>query len=125
MKLLLRVIEDLSSLFIEWYGDYVKKIIVGGKSFEKNDETEETIFLITLDKVSKISLYARGEIFSFFYNKVRNKETTKDFILNYGILPKIYGLLLSPKELEYEIPLLEYLNTHGRVIYSVEEEKNG
>ncbi|QGA53553.1 hypothetical protein GFS03_02565 [Sulfolobus sp. E5-1-F] len=125
MKLLLNVVEDLSSLFIEWYRDYVKKIIVGGKSFEKNDETEETIYLIALDKVSKISLYARGEIFSFFYNKVKNKESTRDFILNYGALPKIYGLILSPKELEYEIPVLEYLNIHGKVIYSVEDEKNG
>jgi len=125
MKLLLSIIEDLSSLFIEWYGDYVKKIIVGGKSFEKFDETEEVIYLLVLDKVSKISLYARGEIFSFFYNKVKNKESTKNFILSHGDLPKIYGLILSPKELEYEIPIIEYLNNHGKVLYSSEDEKNG
>ncbi|WP_338603523.1 hypothetical protein V6M85_04485 [Sulfolobus tengchongensis] len=125
MKLLLSVIEDISSLAIEWYGDYVKKIIVGGKSFEKADETEDTIYLLVLDRVSKISIYARGEIFSFFYNNaIKRKESIKLFISKYGTLPKIYGIILSPKELDYEIPIIEYLTSNGKVLLD-RGEQNG
>lgn len=114
MKLLLNVIEDLSSLIIEWYGDYVRRIVIGGKSIENRNEIDETIYLLVLDKVSKISFYARGEIFSFFYNKIlKNSENVKQYMLSYGTPPKIYGIIISPKELDYEIPIVEYILNNG------------
>ncbi|MEM0016271.1 MAG: hypothetical protein QXY68_03065 [Saccharolobus sp.] len=119
MKLLLSILEDISSLAIEWYGSYVKKIIVGGKSFETLNERDETIYLLALDKVSKISFYARGEIFIFFYNKIlKSSENVKKFIDKYKTLPKIYGIIVEPKELDYEMPLFEYLINNGKILFN-------
>ncbi|AOL17100.1 hypothetical protein BFU36_10735 [Sulfolobus sp. A20] len=125
MKLILNAIEELSSSIIEWYGNYVKKIVVGGKSFSDKRENEEVIYLLVLDKVSKISIFSRGEIFLFFYNKLLKSKTIDQFKSKYGSLPKILGIVLSPKELEYEIPLVDYVMKNGYVLFDREVEENG
>ncbi|MQL55838.1 hypothetical protein GFB69_08820 [Acidianus ambivalens] len=73
--------------------------------------------LVVLEDVDKISLFARGEIYNFFYNRLRKLDEFKKFVLENHKSPRLYGIILSPKELSYNIPKLIYIIHKGYILY--------
>ncbi|WP_152942019.1 hypothetical protein [Acidianus ambivalens] len=105
---MLKLVENISLDILSWYGDKLKGIIY---------EPNYNVILVVLEDVDKISLFARGEIYNFFYNRLRKLDEFKKFVLENHKSPRLYGIILSPKELSYNIPKLIYIIHKGYILY--------
>lgn len=105
---MLKLVENISLDILSWYGDKLKGIIY---------EPNYNVILVVLEDVDKISLFARGEIYNFFYNRLRKLEEFKKFVVENHKSPRLYGIILSPKELSYNIPKLIYIIHKGYILY--------
>ncbi|MCY0873794.1 MAG: hypothetical protein OWQ50_04005 [Acidianus infernus] len=105
---MLKLVENISLDILNWYGDKLKGIIY---------EPNYNAILVILEDVDKISLFARGEIYNFFYNRLRKLDEFKKFVLENHKSPRLYGIILSPKELSYNIPKLIYIIHKGYILY--------
>ena len=127
MKSLLQIVEILGSLMIDHYGDKVKGLVIGGEAIESLDERKPLLFLALLDKVHKISFYAREEIFEYFIKKVESSDIYLEYVKRYGQRPLIYGIIIDPIEVSFHNPVVLYLLIKGKVIFDknkiIEKEK--
>ncbi|ARM77038.1 hypothetical protein B6F84_03080 [Acidianus manzaensis] len=73
--------------------------------------------LIILDGVEKISLINRGEIFNFFFNRLRNTKEFREYVLENRKYPKINGIIISPIEISYNNPKVLYMILNGYILY--------
>ncbi|MFP3217840.1 MAG: hypothetical protein RXQ99_04460 [Acidianus sp.] len=105
---MLKLVENISLDILSWYGDKLKGIIY---------EPNYNVILVVLEDVDKISLFARGEIYNFFYNRLRELDEFKKFVVENHKSPRLYGIILSPKELSYNIPKLIYIIHKGYILY--------
>jgi len=105
---MLKLVENISLDILSWYGDKLKGIIY---------EPNYNVILVVLEDVDKISLFARGEIYNFFYNRLRKLDEFKKFVVENHKSPRLYGIILSPKELSYNIPKLIYIIHKGYILY--------
>ncbi len=105
---MLKLVENISLDMLNWYGDKLKGLI-----YEPNYNE----ILIVLEGVDKISFFARGEIYNFFYNRLRNIEEFKKFVMENHKSPRLHGIIISPNELTYNIPKIVYILHKGYVLY--------
>ncbi|MDT7900714.1 MAG: hypothetical protein RRE78_02245 [Acidianus sp.] len=105
---MLKLVENISLDILSWYGDKLKGIIY---------EPNYNVILVVLEDMDKISLFARGEIYNFFYNRLRKLDEFKKFVVENHKSPRLYGIILSPKELSYNIPKLIYIIHKGYILY--------
>lgn len=105
---MLKLVEYITLDILDWYGDKLKGIVY---------EPTYSVLLVVLENVDKISLFARGEIFNFFYNRLRKLDEFKKFVIENHKSPRLYGVIVSPKELSYNIPKLIYVVHKGYVLY--------
>jgi|BEDMetMinimDraft_2_1075160.scaffolds.fasta_scaffold00193_7 hypothetical protein len=105
---MLKLVENISLDILSWYGDKLKGIIY---------EPNYNVILVVLEDVDKISLFARGEIYNFFYNRLIKLDEFKKFVVENHKSPRLYGIIVSPKELSYNIPKLIYIIHKGYILY--------
>ncbi|BDC18126.1 hypothetical protein [Acidianus sp. HS-5] len=105
---MLKLVENISLDILNWYGDKLKGLL-----YEQNYNA----ILIVLEGVDKISLFARGEIYNFFYNRLRKTEEFKKFVIENHKAPRLQGIIISPNELTYNIPKIVYILHKGYVLY--------
>ena len=128
MKSLLQIVEALGNLMLDHYGDKVKGIVIGGEAIASLDERKPLLILIFLDKVHKISFYAREEIFEYFVKKVESGSIYLEYVKRYGQRPLLYGILVDPSEISFHNPIVLYLIVSGKIIFDknkiIEKERN-
>jgi len=128
MKSLLQIVEALGNLMLDHYGDKVKGIVIGGEAIESLDEEKPLLLLIFLDKVHKISFYAREEIFEYFIKKVESSDIYFGYVKKHGQRPLLYGIIIDPSEISFHNPIVLYLIARGKIIFDknkiIEKEKN-
>ena len=128
MKSLLQIVEVLGNIMLDHYGDKVKGIVIGGEAIESLDEKKPLFILIFLDKVHKISFYAREEIFEYFIKKVENSDIYFEYVKKNGQRPLLYGIIVDPSEISFHNPIVLYLIARGKTIFDknkiIEKEKN-
>lgn len=121
MKSLLNLIQSLSEKILEHYEDKLKGIVIGGEAIDSLDERKPLLILLVLEKVHKISLYAREEIAEYFIKKIEQSEGYFEYVKKYGQRPLLYFIILDPLELSFHNPIVLYLLANGKIIFDKEK----
>ncbi|BFI75063.1 hypothetical protein [Sulfurisphaera ohwakuensis] len=121
MQSLLNLVETLSEKILEHYEDKLKGIVIGGEAIDTFDEKKTLLILLVLDKVHKISFYAREEIAEYFIKKIEPLESYFEYVKKYGQRPLLYFIILDPSELSFHNPIVLYLLTNGKVLFDKEK----
>ncbi|QIW23407.1 hypothetical protein EWF20_04080 [Sulfolobus sp. S-194] len=121
MKSLLNLIQSLSEKILDHYGEKLKGIVIGGEAIDTLDEKKALLILLILEKVHKISFYAREEIAEYFIKKIEQIENYFEYVKRYGQRPLLYFIILDPSELSFHNPIVLYLLTSGKIIFDKEK----
>ncbi|MBB5252869.1 hypothetical protein [Sulfurisphaera ohwakuensis] len=121
MKSLLNLVQSLSEKILDHYGENLKGIVIGGEAIDTLDEKKALLILLILEKVHKISFYAREEIAEYFIKKIEQLENYFEYVKKYGQRPLLYFIILDPSELSFHNPIVLYLLTNGKTIFDKEK----
>jgi len=108
-----RFISTLTEAILDHYGEGLKGIVVS--KFQ-----DRYLLLIVLEGVDAISLLMRGEIFNYFYNKVKRSREGLELVEKLGRNPPVMGVVISPRELKHSYPLVIMSLTIGGIAYDPE-----
>ncbi|AHC52453.1 hypothetical protein SUSAZ_04290 [Sulfolobus acidocaldarius SUSAZ] len=122
MNSLLSLVRDLCSSIIDHYGKDVKGILIAGDALEKMDEDLEIYIIAVISKLRRVSFLARQEIIEYFINKLKNNPLYKEYILSYGHRPLIYSILIDPDELDYNMSIVLYAITRGKILLDTDNK---
>ncbi|MEL9969475.1 MAG: hypothetical protein QXR86_02695 [Metallosphaera sp.] len=103
------LISDLSESILYHYREKLRGLIFL--------EGNPNLMLIILEEVDTISFLARGQIFNYFYKSLRKTEKGKKWVLEKRSDPSIRGIIISPKELEFNLPIVVIISSLGHVLY--------
>jgi hypothetical protein len=120
LRLLFEVLSDISLGILSWYGRAVKGFLVAGDSITSLNEEKDTVMLCLIEGVERISMVARQELVRPFYERVTRSSVFREYMQIHGFLPKVYFLVLSPKEMEYHIPKVLYYLKSGITLFDRE-----
>lgn len=104
-----KFIADLSELVLDHYQEKLR-----GLAFLPG---EPILMLLVLDEVDGISFLSRGQIFNYFYKKMRKRDETKKLVLDKGSDPAVVGIVVSPREIKDNFPVSVSILSAGYVVY--------
>ncbi|EZQ10893.1 hypothetical protein CM19_03035 [Candidatus Acidianus copahuensis] len=99
---------------LDWYQEKVKGFLI-------YLEKEKAYLLIVLDNVDMISFVARGEIWNFFLERTTRTAEFRNFVKQKKRGPEIFGVILSPNEIAYHIPITVLMLNNGYILFDPEK----
>ncbi|AWR96635.1 hypothetical protein DFR86_03080 [Acidianus sulfidivorans JP7] len=114
---MLNLIDLISNDILLWYGRKLKGILL---TMNNNADQISVDMLIILENVERLSILSRGDIFNFFFNRLKNTNEFKEYVLKNKKSPKLNGIIISETEISYNVLKILYMILEGYILYDPE-----